>query len=333
MPENRGDHSNSIPANEAFDGSTTEKPTSQKKIEANRRNALRSTGPRTVRGRRTVSRNAIKHGLLAREVVILTGDGAESLKEFRKLCDQLEAHYQPANIMEAKEVETIACCLWRLARVQRAEKGELRKGSDSYKSALSAAAVDRFWSYFQARELSRKARAEGKNEAKHAMKSEEAQLMQRAGLGVIGLELWCDMLDQIKNKLKHLGEISEADYECFTLYFGENHQFLAMCPIEGKSRDDDGVFRGKDLAVFFIDEELKALKMAIKEQVKRNKLEEGAEGQSVSLPSAGATDKILRYESHLDRKLQRAMDNLERMQRQRRGESVPLPVNVTLHRT
>ena len=47
-----------------------EKKTSQKKIEANRRNALQSTGPTTREGKRAVRHNALKHGLLAQEVVI-----------------------------------------------------------------------------------------------------------------------------------------------------------------------------------------------------------------------------------------------------------------------
>ena len=37
--------------------------TTQKLIEANRRNALKSTGPITPSGRAAVSQNAIKHGL------------------------------------------------------------------------------------------------------------------------------------------------------------------------------------------------------------------------------------------------------------------------------
>jgi hypothetical protein len=57
-------------------------PVSARKILANRKNALRSTGPKALRGKHTVSRNAIKHGLLAREVVITAGDGEESPKSF-----------------------------------------------------------------------------------------------------------------------------------------------------------------------------------------------------------------------------------------------------------
>lgn len=39
--------------------------TSARKIAANRNNAAKSTGPRTVSGKKRASRNATKHGLLA----------------------------------------------------------------------------------------------------------------------------------------------------------------------------------------------------------------------------------------------------------------------------
>lgn len=39
-----------------------------KKLEANRRNALKSTGPRTVEGKRRSSRNALKHGIFSSKI-------------------------------------------------------------------------------------------------------------------------------------------------------------------------------------------------------------------------------------------------------------------------
>ena len=66
--------------------STTQPPThtSQKKIEANRRNALRSTGPKTERCKVAVSRNAVKHGLLASQTIITRGRGAETADRARR---------------------------------------------------------------------------------------------------------------------------------------------------------------------------------------------------------------------------------------------------------
>ena len=43
------------------------------------------------------------------------------------------------------------------------------------------------------------------------------------------------------------------------------------------------------------------------------------------LPAADTLDKILRYETTLERQLYRAMNQLERLQRRRQGESVPVP--------
>ena len=42
----------------------------EKRREANRRNALRSSGPKTAQGKSIAKWNAVKHGLLSREAVI-----------------------------------------------------------------------------------------------------------------------------------------------------------------------------------------------------------------------------------------------------------------------
>jgi hypothetical protein len=57
-----------------------------------------------------------------------------------------------------------------------------------------------------------------------------------------------------------------------------------------------------------------------------------AEARRFSLPPMSATDKLLRYEAHLDRQFYRAMDQLERLQRQCRGETVPPPLSINLDR-
>ena len=59
--------------------------TSEKKIEANRRNALKSTGPRTKKGKALASRNALTHALYAGRQVL----PGESEKEYRALLASL----------------------------------------------------------------------------------------------------------------------------------------------------------------------------------------------------------------------------------------------------
>ncbi len=49
---------------EGTGGANGKRTGSARKIEANRRNARKSTGPKTATGKKRVSRNAIKHGVL-----------------------------------------------------------------------------------------------------------------------------------------------------------------------------------------------------------------------------------------------------------------------------
>ena len=55
--------------------------TSYRQIEANRRNAHKSTGPKTVTGKQASRSNAVRHGLMA-ETVIGALEDAEDYKAF-----------------------------------------------------------------------------------------------------------------------------------------------------------------------------------------------------------------------------------------------------------
>lgn len=48
--------------------------TSFRQIESNRRNALKSTGPKSEAGKQRCSRNAVRHGLTAETVIKLLED-------------------------------------------------------------------------------------------------------------------------------------------------------------------------------------------------------------------------------------------------------------------
>jgi hypothetical protein len=82
-------------------------------ILANRRNAQKSTGPRTTEGKTAVSQNAVKHGLLAERDVI----SSESQADFDQYRDQLLAELDPASPMESMLAERIVGLSWRLKRV------------------------------------------------------------------------------------------------------------------------------------------------------------------------------------------------------------------------
>lgn len=99
--------------------------TSRNRIEANRRNAQRSTGPTSEEGKKTASSNALKHGLLAKDVVISASDFKEDQAEFDRLLEELRHSYQPTDIAEDLLVQELAVSYWRSARALRCERGDV----------------------------------------------------------------------------------------------------------------------------------------------------------------------------------------------------------------
>jgi hypothetical protein len=98
--------------------------TSLRRIEANRRNALRSTGPRTTEGKNASKWNALQHGLLAKNLVALC-DGPDGGADLNKLLTELRTHFQPIGMLEEMLVEKIAVSYFKLSRALRIEKAVL----------------------------------------------------------------------------------------------------------------------------------------------------------------------------------------------------------------
>jgi len=84
-------------------------------IQANRLNAQKSTGPRTAEGKERASQNAVKHGLLAREAVIVGEDPAE----FEMYREGMLQTLAPVGPVEAMLAERVVGLSWRLRRAER----------------------------------------------------------------------------------------------------------------------------------------------------------------------------------------------------------------------
>src|SRR3982751_6289143 len=93
---------------------TKKKPISQRKLEANRRNARKSTGPKTARGKRTVAANALKHGLMSQSFPILP---YENEWEYRAFADAMVRDLAPVGILQREIVTHITLISWRLRRI------------------------------------------------------------------------------------------------------------------------------------------------------------------------------------------------------------------------
>lgn len=93
--------------------------TSIRQIEANRRNARKSTGPITEEGKQASRCNAVRHGLTA-ETVIGALEDAEDYKAFEAA---IIADYDAQSAVERELVLRLASLLWRLRRATTIETG------------------------------------------------------------------------------------------------------------------------------------------------------------------------------------------------------------------
>ena len=117
--------------------SSEKKVTSLKKVLANQQNAKSSTGPRTENGKAWAKRNAIKHGLLAENIVTI-GENKQAFEEFNQ---QMLKELQPIDMISIQMVNKIIQTAWNLKRCDQIQSGmhayEIQSyEADDYKGKL-----------------------------------------------------------------------------------------------------------------------------------------------------------------------------------------------------
>jgi hypothetical protein len=76
-------------------------------------NGKKSRGPKTESGKRIAARNATRHGLLAKYLLL----DRESAARFRALVTGLHNEFQPQTPAESAAVDNMALCSWRQMRI------------------------------------------------------------------------------------------------------------------------------------------------------------------------------------------------------------------------
>jgi hypothetical protein len=90
-----------------------------KRIEANRKNAKLSTGPKSSAGKFRSSRNSLKHGLEARRHLII-GEDAKEFNEYKALQTKM---FDPKDAIEVDDCIQIITLGWKLRRFSVVETG------------------------------------------------------------------------------------------------------------------------------------------------------------------------------------------------------------------
>lgn len=98
----------------------------QQKLNANRENAKKSTGPKTPRGKANSHGNALTHGLTAKRV-LFRADGAPANEDLLKLWNQLRSKYQQNDVVTTLLLDTIVVECWRQGKALEIEMAAFEK--------------------------------------------------------------------------------------------------------------------------------------------------------------------------------------------------------------
>ena len=105
--------------------------TSLRQIEANRRNAARSTGPITDAGKQRSRQNAVRHGLCAETVIGVL----EDIEDYQGFEAAIIADFHAETAVERELVLRLASLLWRIRRTVTIETALFQKKPKPYKNS------------------------------------------------------------------------------------------------------------------------------------------------------------------------------------------------------
>ena len=106
-------------------------------------NSLLSTGPRTDAGKARSSRNAVKHGLTSKQLVIAPGEE----EEFAEFHDSLLTQLDPEGALEMGIFNMLVHAGWNLQRFRALEAQLMTNGIESLRDEPTAKAIDRLQRY------------------------------------------------------------------------------------------------------------------------------------------------------------------------------------------
>ena len=111
---------------------------SEKQLEANRRNATQSTGPKTIEGKTRSTRNNLRHGLTG-QITLMPNEDREAHDKF---CNELINSFEPETPIEDQLAHSIAEDNWRLNRIVAIENNMFALGHADERREIQIALAD-----------------------------------------------------------------------------------------------------------------------------------------------------------------------------------------------
>jgi hypothetical protein len=116
---------------------------SARKLESNRENSKKSTGPKTARGKANSRFNAVKHGLCAKRL-IFSSQGKLLDADLLKLLESLQAQYGSDDVRVQLLCDAIVTEYWRQGQSLRFEMHFLSEGDAHFGSQGGMSGLQRY---------------------------------------------------------------------------------------------------------------------------------------------------------------------------------------------
>jgi hypothetical protein len=288
----------------------------------------KATGPRTESGKKRSSQNSIKFGILSKATLLKD----ESRSEYQQLLYGFRESLAPVGELENLLVEKLVTNIWRHKRMLLAEGAEIQKNSKFLE--------------FDRRQLQQKdgeeiSRTGPLGTARHPIHVGLIWSIQNPGVLASCLE----MLTELREGIKANGLVVQRDDALLGKIYGDQTH------LQGNLRD--GYLMWLNTA-YVTEAERSSKRLPTPEQCKKfilreisqeiNRLElyrgqlQSTEKERMNLeilrqgvPDSPGLERLLRYSASLERDFDRTLSQLERIQRMRRGQSVPPRVEVNLN--
>ena len=274
---------------------------SLQKLSANRENAQLSTGPKTEAGKAKSALNAVKHGIFTKECLKNISD--EEARDYEVLRLGIFESLKPKDQMQAILCDKVTIDVWRLRKVLAFERGAMQLETLNLDASDSSV------------ELIRR---------ESLMRNYENHKAEWAGLNQ--LKKWLTT-----NKTTNLSHLSRDSYELLEdivqklkQRFRENYRHMNIELLENcKHLSEFCTWNELDLNKFKAD-----LLESIEDKLRsgsnmpnyyENGIQEFDRKRSIyesvaQLPSAENTDKVIRYETHLQRSIEKNLRLLRSLQ-------------------
>jgi hypothetical protein len=285
------------------------KPTSPKQIAANRRNAPRSIRPRTTQGKAVSKQNAFKHGILSKDVLVDSLVFKESETEFTELHRRFHEDLQPEGVVEEMLVDQIVTAHWRMRRALNAESGEI------------ALVLDRT--------TDKHGRNQGFQDTVNVINQSAGDdpLTVLEGFS-IGNSYLVEWLRDLRATVTRDGALTVAAIQVLsTRLRGKSNRLVRDLEAFRQTLSSKPESREREMAdtLAFLDRRIDLFRCSVVVCAAKEEKANAAHQSAALLPSAEVLEKILRYETNLDRRIHRALCALQRIQQMRRSDTNPQP--------